>query len=181
MANYRLIAKISQQTIAQTTHFFSTSPSFGVNTQFSEDLRNTFIINDLHSQPNIQRSTFNLSSCGWACFVVQNMPNGMTIHGFTRHERCLTATRSGIFRNGSSKRRRRKGVKTVFSFSISPGITDKLFDQMMRQFIPFPFRIDTRIASTSPSSNSQMAWPISRKQPITHLSSVPFGHMAYAR
>ena len=59
MANYRLIAKISQQTIAQTTHFFSTSPSFGVNTQFSEDLRNTFIINDLHSQPNIQRSTFN--------------------------------------------------------------------------------------------------------------------------
>lgn len=71
--------------------------------------------------------------------------------------------------------------KTVFSFSISPGIADKLFDQMMRQFILFPFRIDTRIASTSPSSNSQMAWPISRKQPITHLSSVSFGHMAYAR
>ena len=91
MANYRLIAKISQQTIAQTTHFFSTSPSFGVNTQFSEDLRNTFSINDLHSQPNIQRSTFNLSSCGWACFVLRNTPIRNTIHRLSQRERCLMA------------------------------------------------------------------------------------------
>ena len=100
MATYRLIAKKSQQTIAQTTHFFSTSPPFGENTRFSEVLRNFFIINYLHPQPNIQRSTFNISSCGWACFVARNMPIRKTIHGLSQLDTLAFATRK--MPNGTS-------------------------------------------------------------------------------
>ena len=129
MANYRLIAKISQQTIVQTTHFFSTSPSFGVNTQFSEDLRNTFIINDLHSQPNIQRSTFNLSSCGWACFVVRKMPNRKTIHGLSQRDTLAFATRK--MPNGTSSTLRRPLETQNFAISLAGSLNNptQLFNQ----------------------------------------------------
>ena len=129
MANYRLIAKISQQTIAQTTHFFSTSPSFGVNTQFSEDLRNTFIINDLHSQPNIQRSTFNISSCGWASFVVRNMPIRKTIHGLSQRDTLAFATRK--MPNGTSSAQHRSLERQNSAISLAGSLKNptQLFNQ----------------------------------------------------
>lgn len=129
MANYRLIAKISQQTIAQTTHFFSTSPSFGVNTQFSEDLRNTLIINNLRSQFNIQRSTFNLSSCGWACFVVRNMPIRKAIHGLSQRDTLAFATRK--MPNGTSSAQHRSLERQNSAISLAGSLKNptQLFNQ----------------------------------------------------
>lgn len=109
MASHRLITERSQQTIVQTTHFFSTNPSFGVNTQFSEDLHNILIISHLHSQPNIQRSTFNLSSCGWACFVVRNMPIRKAIHGLSQRDTLAFATRKMPNGTSSAQHARWKG------------------------------------------------------------------------
>lgn len=129
MANYRLIAKISQQTIAQTTHFFSTSPSFGVNTQFSEDLRNTLIINNLRSQFNIQRSTFNLSSCGWACFVVRNMPIRKAIHGLSQRDTLAFETRK--IPNGTNSAQHRSLETQNFAISLTGSLENptQLFNQ----------------------------------------------------
>lgn len=62
------------------------SPPFGVNTQFSEDLRNILIISYLHSKPNIQHPTFNIPPCGWACFMVRNMPIRKAIHGLSQRD-----------------------------------------------------------------------------------------------
>ena len=129
MASHRLITKRSQQTIAQTTHFFSTSPSFGVNTQFSEDLRNTLIINNLRSQFNLQRSIFNLSSCGWACFVVRNMPIRKTIHGLSQRDTLAFATRK--MPNGTSSAQHRSLETQNFAISFAGSLKNptQLFNQ----------------------------------------------------
>lgn len=129
MASHRLITERSQQTIAQTTHFFSTSPSFGVNTQFSEDLRNTLIINNLRYQFNIQRSTFNLSSCGWACFVVRNMPIRKTIHGLSQRDTLAFATRK--MPNGTSSAQHRSLERQNSAISLAGSLENptQLFNQ----------------------------------------------------
>ncbi len=129
MASHRLITERSQQTIVQTTLFFSTNPSFGVNTQFSEDLHNILIISHLHSQPNIQRSTFNLSSCGWACFVVRNMPIRKAIHGLSQRDTLAFETRK--IPNGTNSAQHRSLETQNFAISLTGSLENptQLFNQ----------------------------------------------------
>ena len=129
MASHRLITERSQQTIVQTTHFFSTNPSFCENTRFPEVLRNIFIINDLHSKPNIQHSIFNLSSCGWACFVVRNMPIRKTIHGLSQRDTLAFATRK--MPNGTSSAQHRSLETQNFAISLAGSLENptQLFNQ----------------------------------------------------
>ena len=129
MANYRLIAKISQQTIAQTTHFFSTSPSFGVNTQFSEDLRNTLIINNFRSFLNFQLSIFNFLFWVWVCLVVRNMPIRKTIHGLSQRDTLAFATRKMPNGTSSALRRPLETQNSAISLAGSLENPTQLFNQ----------------------------------------------------
>ena len=55
--------KSSQQSIHQSTHFFSTTELFGRNTPFSAILSNRLIFNKLCSELHIPPSTFRILPC----------------------------------------------------------------------------------------------------------------------
>ena len=66
----------NQQSIARTTHLFSTTEMFGRNTRFSAHIRNLLTLKHLHSLHTIPHCTFNIPHYKTCLFAMRNMPIG---------------------------------------------------------------------------------------------------------
>ena len=66
----------NQQSIARTTHFFSTTEMFGRNTRFSARFRNPLTLKHLHPSHTIPHCTFNIPHYKTCLFAMRNMPIG---------------------------------------------------------------------------------------------------------
>ena len=66
----------NQQSIARTTHFFSTTEMFGRNTPFSARFRNHLTLKHLHSSRTISHCTFIIFHYKTCLFAMRNMPTG---------------------------------------------------------------------------------------------------------
>ena len=69
-------SELCQQSIAESTHFFSTTDIFGRNTPFSERFRNSLTLKRLCSLRIAQHSAFNRPHYKTCLFAMRNMPIG---------------------------------------------------------------------------------------------------------
>ena len=109
----------NQQSIARTTHFFSTTEMFGRNTPFSARFRNPLTLKHLHPSHTqfyiVDLSFFTIkhafSQCETCPPVVRKTPNGGSVRHVSQLERCLTASASHISRGS---RRQKWLFRTLF-------------------------------------------------------------------
>ena len=90
-------SELCQQSIAESTHFFSTTDIFGRNTPFSARFRNSLTLKRLCSLRIAQHSTFNSPHYKTCLFAMRNTPNGGAIRYLSQLERCLPASGSHVF------------------------------------------------------------------------------------
>lgn len=124
----RLVRQKTQQSIHQSTHFFSTTKCFGRNTRFLAHLRNLLTISTLQASHNFHNSVFHFKHCERCLTEVQNMPDRNSKDGRPSLNTCQTPTRKMPFRNFFTHFLVFQLAKTAFSFSISRKILTQLFN-----------------------------------------------------
>lgn len=95
--------EICQQSILRTTHFFSRTEMFWPNTRFLSRFCKQLIVRWLSSFDIFLTLFLKVLCCRLACFVLRNMADRASIHGFPSFETCQTVTRKGMFRNGAAR------------------------------------------------------------------------------
>ncbi len=123
-----LVRQKTQQSIHQSTHFFSTTKCFGRNTRFLAHLRNLLTTSNLQTSHNFRNSVFHFKHCERCLTEVQNMPNRNSKDGRPSLNTCQTPTRKMPFRNFFTHFLVFHLAKTAFSFSISRKILTQLFN-----------------------------------------------------
>ena len=123
-----LVRQKTQQSIHQSTHFFSTTKCFGRNAPFLAHLRNLLTTSNLQTSHNFRNSVFHFKHCERCLTEVQNMPNRNSKDGRPSPNTCQTPTRKMPFRNFFTHFLVFHLAKTAFSFSISRKILTQLFN-----------------------------------------------------
>ena len=85
-------SELSQQSIAESTHFFSTTDIFGRNTPFSARFRNSLTLKRLCSLRITQHSAFNRPHYKTCLFATRNMPRRDAKHARSQVETYQTVS-----------------------------------------------------------------------------------------
>ena len=123
-----LVHQKTQQSIHQSTHFFSTTKCFGRNMRFSAHLHNMLSIRILQASRHVCHSEFHFKHCERCLTEARYMPDRNPKDGRSSINTCQTPTRKMPFRNFFTHFLVFHLAKTAFSLSISRKILTQLFN-----------------------------------------------------